>query len=410
MNIFATLRIAVLALLRNKMRSFLTVLGIIIGVGAVIAMVAIGEGAKAEVQQAFDKMGTNMLVVRSGSSTQGGVRGGAGSQPTLTWTDVDAIRDEASGVSLVAPSMQQRNTQLGGDGQNWATTVEGTTPEYFTIRAWPLQYGAAFTEADVSAKTKVAVIGGTVADNLFGVGSNPVGSVLRISNMPYEIVGVLSRKGQSAFGQDTDDVVLIPVSTFATKLQGGLKKYLQGTIYVGASSAADTKLAQTQIEEVLRRRHGLRDADESDFSVNNLAEAASARAEGTETMTRLLAGIALVSLLVGGIGIMNIMLVSVTERTREIGLRMAIGAKPSDIRVQFVIEAVVLSTIGGAFGVGLGVGAAEYLRSALGWATLVQPQIIAISLGFSAFVGVGFGLYPAHKASGLDPIQALRFE
>ncbi len=410
MNIFATIRIAVLALLRNKMRSFLTVLGIIIGVAAVIAMVAIGEGAKAEVQQAFDKMGTNLLVVRSGSSQVGGVRGGAGSQPTLTWTDVDAIRNEAGGVKMVSPSMQQRATPLLGDGQNWTTTVEGATPDYFEIRAWTFSQGAGFTESDVTAKTKVAVLGGTVADNLFGAGSNPVGSVVRVANMPFEVVGVLNRKGQSTNGQDADDVVIIPVTTFATKIQGGLKKYLQGTIYVSAASAADTTRAQTQIEAVLRGRHGLREGQENDFTVNNLAEAASARAEGTETMTRLLAGVALVSLLVGGIGIMNIMLVSVTERTREIGLRMAIGAKPGDIRTQFVIEAVTLSVIGGAVGVALGVGAAEYLRLQVGWSTVVQPQIVVISLGFSAFVGVGFGLYPAHKASGLDPIQALRFE
>ena len=410
MNIFATFRIAVLALLRNKMRSFLTVLGIIIGVGAVIAMVAIGEGAKAEVQQAFDRMGTNMLVVRSGSSQMGGVRGGAGSQPTLTWTDVDAIRSDAGGVAMVAPSMQQRSTPLLGDGQNWTTTLEGSTPEFFAIRAWPLQYGASFTDVDVAAKNKVAVLGGTVADNLFGVGSNPVGSVVRVANMPFEVVGVLSRKGQSANGQDADDTVIIPVTTFATKIQGGLKKFLQGSIYVSATSAVDTKRAQMQIEEVLRGRHNLREGAENDFTVNNLAEAASARAEGTETMTRLLAGVALVSLLVGGIGIMNIMLVSVTERTREIGLRMAIGAKPGDIRTQFVIEAVTLSLIGGAVGVALGVGAAEYLRLQVGWSTVVQPQIIAVSLGFSGFVGVAFGLYPAHKASRLDPIQALRFE
>ena len=409
MNIFATFRIAVLALLRNKMRSFLTVLGIIIGVAAVITMVAIGEGAKAEVQSAFDKMGTNMLVVRSGSSQQGGVRGGAGSQPTLTWADVDAIRNEAQGVAYVSPSLRQ-SAQLLGDGQNWTTSVEGVAVDYFAIRAWTLQHGAAFSEADVGASAKVAVLGGTVSDSLFGPGANPVGGVVRVNNMPFEVVGVLARKGQSGMGQDADDVVLIPVTTFASKIQGGLKKYLQGSIYVSARSSGETTVAQQQIEAVLRARHGVRDGQDNDFTVNNLAEIASARQEGTETMTRLLAGIALVSLLVGGIGIMNIMLVSVTERTREIGLRMAIGAKPGDIRVQFVIEAVTLSTIGGAFGVALGVGAAEYLHTQLGWATLVQPQIIAISLGFSAFVGIGFGLYPAHKASGLDPIQALRFE
>ena len=409
MNIFATLRIAVLALLRNKMRSFLTVLGIIIGVGAVIAMVAIGEGAKAEVQKTFDAMGTNMLVVRSGSSRTGGVRGGAGSQPTLTWDDVTAIRNEAGGVARVSPSLRQ-SAQILGDGQNWTSSVEGVATDYFAIRAWSLQYGGFFTEADVSSSAKVALLGGTVSDNLFGAGANAVGSVVRINNMPFEVVGVLARKGQSGMGQDSDDVVLIPVTTFASKIQGGLKKYLQGSIYVGATSSADTTLAQRQVEALLRARHRVRDGADDDFTVNNLAEIASARQEGTETMTRLLAGIALVSLLVGGIGIMNIMLVSVTERTREIGLRMAIGAKPGDIRLQFVIEAVVLSVIGGAFGVGLGVGAAEYMASQYGWATLVQPQIVVISLGFSAVVGIGFGLYPAHKASGLDPIQALRFE
>jgi len=408
-NIFATLRIAILALLRNKMRSFLTVLGIIIGVGAVIAMVAIGEGAKAEVQKAFDAMGTNMLVVRSGSSRAGGVRGGAGSQPTLTWDDVAAIRSEARGVARVSPSLRQ-SAQILGDGQNWTSSVEGVGTDYFAIRAWSLQYGGAFTDADVSASAKVAVLGGTVSDNLFGPGANATGSVVRINNVPFEVVGVLARKGQSGMGTDSDDVVLIPVSTFASKIQGGLKKFVQGSVYVGATSPGETKLAQQQIEELLRARHRLRPGADDDFTVNNLAEIASARQEGTETMTRLLAGIALVSLLVGGIGIMNIMLVSVTERTREIGLRMAIGAKPGDIRVQFVIEAVVLSVIGGAFGVAVGVGAAEYMASQFGWVTLVQPQIVVISLGFSAVVGIGFGLYPAHKAASLDPIQALRFE
>jgi putative ABC transport system permease protein len=409
-NLLNTFVIAVRALLRNKMRSFLTVLGIIIGVGAVIAMVAIGEGAKAEVQKAFDKMGTNMLVVRSGSTRTGGVRGGAGTSATLTWDDVEAIQHEAQGVAMAAPNMAMRNVQVLAEGQNWATSVEGTTPPYFDIRAWPLALGAPFTDADVTHKAKVAVLGGTVTDNLFGAGANPVGTTIRINNVPFEVVGVLSRKGQSSFGQDTDDVVIIPIATMASKLQGGLKKYLNGSVYVSAASAADTKLAQDEISALLRARHRLRDGEEDDFTVNNLQEAASARAEGTETMTRLLAGIALVSLLVGGIGIMNIMLVSVTERTREIGLRMAIGAKPGDILVQFVIEAVTLSVIGGAFGVAAGVGTATYLASQFGWATLVQPQIVMVSLGFSAAVGVGFGLYPAYKASRLDPIQALCYE
>jgi putative ABC transport system permease protein len=408
-NIFATFRIAVLALLRNKMRSFLTVLGIIIGVAAVITMVAIGEGAKAEVQSAFDKMGTNMLVVRSGSSQQGGVRGGAGSQPTLTWSDVDAIRGEAQGVAMVSPSLRQ-SAQLLGDGQNWTTSVEGVAVDYFAIRAWTLQHGAAFSEADVTASAKVAVLGGTVADNLFGPGSNPVGSVVRINNMPFEVVGVLARKGQSGMGQDADDVVLIPVTTFASKIQGGLKKFLQGSIYVGATSSSDTKLAQQQVEELLRARHNVREGSDDDFTVNNLAEIASARQEGTETMTRLLAGIALVSLLVGGIGIMNIMLVSVTERTREIGLRMAVGAKQHHILAQFLIEAVVLAVIGGLLGIATGIGAAYYMSDSFGFPLLVRTDIVVLAVAVSAAVGVGFGLYPAHKASRLDPIQALRYE
>ena len=409
MNLLGTLRVAVLALLLNKLRSFLTVLGIIIGVGSVIAMVAIGEGAKAEVQQAFDKMGTNMLVVRSGSAQTGGMRGGAGSQPTLTWADLDAIRSETNYVARVAPSIRM-NVQILGDGQNWTTSAEGTTPEYFTIRNWKFQFGGPFTEDDVNGKAKVAVLGGTVVDNLFGPGANAVGSVVRINNVPFEVVGVLARKGQSAFGQDADDTVLVPVGTFAAKLQGGLRQYLGGTIYVGTDSPADTRRAQKEIEVLLRATHKLRDGKPDDFTVNNLEEAASARQEGTETMTRLLAGIALVSLVVGGIGIMNIMLVSVTERTREIGLRMAIGAKPGDILVQFVIEAVALATIGGVFGVALGFGIATYMSRYFGWATLIDPQIVVLALASSAVVGVGFGLYPAHKASRLDPIQALRYE
>ncbi|MFZ6181003.1 ABC transporter permease [Nannocystis pusilla] len=409
MNLFSTFRVAVLALLLNKMRSFLTVLGIIIGVGSVIAMVAIGEGAKAEVQRAFDKMGTNLLVIRSGSAQTSGVRGGAGSQPTLLWTDVDAIRKETLYVTKVAPSLRQ-SVQILGEGKNWTTSAEGTTPEYFEIRNWTFQYGGPFNEQDVTTKAKVAVLGGTVVDNLFGNGADAVGSTVRINNVPFEVIGVLARKGQAATGQDADDVVMVPAGTFAAKVQGGLRQYLGGSIYVGAATPEDTRRAQNEITTLLRARHKLRDDEADDFTVSSLAEAASARQEGTETMTRLLAGIALVSLLVGGIGIMNIMLVSVTERTREIGLRMAIGARPGDILIQFVIEAVVLASVGGLLGVGLGFGVATYLSSEFGWATKIDPQIVALALGSSALVGIGFGLYPAHKASRLDPIQALRYE
>ncbi len=409
MNPIVTLRVSARALLRHKMRSFLTTLGIVIGVGAVIAMVALGEGAKAEIQSAFDKMGTNMLVVRSGSSRTGGARGGAGSQPTLTWADVEAIRTDAPSVSLVAPSMRT-NAQIQGDGANWQTGVEGTTPEFFEIRSWPAASGTLFTAEDVATSARVAVIGRTVADELFGAGSDPVGSVIRINNVPMTVIGVAARKGQSPFGQDYDDTVFIPSSTFASKISGGLQKYLRGSIYVGAASDEATRLAVTEITELLRARHRLSPGAADDFSVQSLEEVASARQEGTATMTRLLAGIALVSLLVGGIGIMNIMLVSVTERTREIGLRMAVGAKGRHVRAQFITEAVLLSLIGGFLGVALGVGAAFVLASQLGMTAAVQPAIAVIALGTSAIVGIGFGWYPAHKASRLDPIQALRFE
>jgi putative ABC transport system permease protein len=409
MSPLVVVRVALRALMRNKMRSFLTVLGVVIGVGAVICMVSIGEGAKAQVQEAFEKMGTNMLVIRSGSMQSGGARGGAGSQATLTWADLQAIREQTSYVSAAAPSLRA-SAQVQAEGQNWQTSIEGTTPEYFGIRNWKTDAGALFTESDVATNAKVAIVGRTVVDNLFGVGADPVGSVIRLNNMPFSIIGVAERKGQNAGGMDSDDVVFIPSTTFASKIQGGLQQYLRGSIYVGGSSAETMTALQEEITQLLRRNHRLRGAEPDDFSVRNLGEIATARQEGTETMTRLLAGIALVSLLVGGIGIMNIMLVSVTERTREIGLRMAIGARPSQVRAQFLIEALLLSLIGGLVGVAAGLGAAAYLAGEFGWATRVQPEIIGIALGFSGLVGVLFGFYPAHKASRLDPIQALRFE
>jgi putative ABC transport system permease protein len=410
MNVGAILKVALRALTLHKMRSFLTVLGVIIGVGAVIAMVAIGEGAKAEIQASFEKMGTNLLVVRSGSSRAGGFRGGAGSQPTLTWADLDAIRaGDAPSVALAAPSLRS-SVQALAEGQNWTTSVEGTTPEFFTIRNWALESGDFFTAQDVDASSKVAVLGRTVADNLFGPGANPVGQTVRLNNIPFLVVGVTARKGQVGMGQDADDTVWIPSSTFASKIQGGLAQFLRGSIYVAATAPDATSRAQEELTQLLRQRHRIRPGAEDDFSVQNLEELASARKEGTETMTRLLAGIALVSLLVGGIGIMNIMLVSVTERTREIGLRMAVGAKPRHVRWQFVIEAMLLSLAGGLIGVGLGVGAATYLGGVLDWPTKVSPVIVAVAVGSSALVGVMFGWYPALKASRLDPIQALRFE
>ena len=409
MNFLQTFRIAFRALLRNKMRSFLTTLGVVIGVGAVIAMVAIGEGAKSTVEQAFAAMGTNLLIVMPGANTSGGVRGGFGSQPTLTWDDLKAIQTELPSVKAAAAFLRSTSSVVSED-QNWTTQVGGTSPEYLEIRSWPIAKGRAFTQSDVESATKVALLGRTVADKLYGPNSDPVGQSVRINNVPFEVIGVLATKGQSAIGQDYDDTVLVPVSTFRSKIQGGLKTYLSGTIFVQATSSAELARAQESVTALLRDRHRLAQGADDDFSLRNLTEMASAQAQGTETMTTLLASIAFVSLLVGGIGIMNIMLVSVTERTREIGLRMAIGAKPHQILAQFLVEAFTLSSMGGALGVMLGVSVALYLAGRFGWPLLIRPDIIAVSVLFSALVGVGFGLYPAYKASRLDPIDALRYE
>jgi putative ABC transport system permease protein len=409
MNPLLTLRIAMRALLRNKMRSFLTTLGIIIGVAAVIAMVAIGEGAKAQVEKAFAAMGTSLLIVMPGSTSSGGARGGFGSQPTLTWDDLKAIQTEVASVRMASPVLRS-SAQVVSEDQNWTTQVQGTTPEYFEVRTWAVASGTSLTQSDVDGGTKVIILGQTVAKQLFGVGADPVGQVVRIKNTPFQIVGVLQAKGQSPTGQDFDDGAFVPITTFQTKIQGGLQKYLSGTIFVSALSAADTTRAQNAITNLLRDRHHIRQGTDDDFSIRNLTEIAGAQAEGTKTMTTLLASIAMVSLLVGGIGIMNIMLVSVTERTREIGVRMAVGAKPHHILAQFLVEALTLSVMGGLLGVGGGISGGGWLASRFGWPILVRPDIVFISVVFSALVGVGFGLYPARKASRLDPIEALRYE
>jgi putative ABC transport system permease protein len=400
--------IAARALMRNKLRSFLTMLGVIIGVGAVIAMTAIGAGASARVKATFEQMGSNMLVVRSGSSQQGGARGGAGSQPTLTWADLEAIRGVPS-VRLAAPHLQ-RSAQVMGDGQNWATSVQGSSPEIFEIRSWRVAQGRFFDEDDERTGAKVAVIGSTVVQNLFGPYASPVGQVIRVGNVPFEVIGVAATKGQTGFGQDQDDVVFVPSRTFRSKLQGGLQQFIAGSILVSATSAESASRAQGDVEELLRARHRLAPGAPDDFHVRNLSDIAAAQQEGAQTMTSLLAGIALVSLVVGGIGIMNIMLVSVTERTREIGLRMAVGAKPRSILVQFLVEAVALSVAGGILGTAVGLGAAAWLVARFDWPMLVQPQVIALAVVFSGVVGVAFGMWPALKASRLDPIQALRYE
>ena len=402
-------RIAFRALRRNKMRSFLTTLGMVIGVSAVIAMVAIGDGAKARVEQAFASMGSNMLVVLPGSTSGGGAMGGFGTMPTLTWDDLRAIQTEVPTVRFAAPQLRS-SAQVLSEDQNWTTSAYGTTPDFFQIRSWGVARGEAFTESDVDGGTKVALLGQTVVDKLFGPSANPVGQVIRVKNVPFTVVGVLERKGQSQFGQDVDDALFVPVSTFQQKIQGGLKNLVAGSIVVSATSESATTRAESQIRALLRDRHRLEPGMDDDFSIRNLAELASARQEGTRTLTTLLAAIAAVSLLVGGIGIMNIMLVSVTERTREIGIRMAVGAKARDIRLQFLAEALTLAVVGGLLGVGLGLGAAWRLAESFGWPVLFRADIVAIAVGFSGLVGIGFGLWPAEKAARLDPIQALRFE
>jgi putative ABC transport system permease protein len=404
-----TIRIAGKALMRNKLRSFLTALGIIIGVGAVIAMVAIGDGAKAMVEKSFSAMGSNLLIVMSGTTTAGGAHGGFGSMPTLTWDDLGAIQRELSAVEYAAPQLRS-TAQVITEEQNWTTSVTGTTPDYFQIRSWPAARGELFSTADVEGGSKVVVLGQTVADKLFGPNVDPVGQTVRVRNIPFQVMGVLVRKGQSPMGQDYDDAVFIPATTFMAKIQGGLKKFLPGTIMVSASSQEATARAQRQITALLRERHNLGRGTDDDFSIRNLSELAAAQQEGTQTLTTLLASIAAVSLLVGGVGIMNIMLVSVTERTREIGLRMAVGARRFDILTQFLIEALTLSVMGGVIGVAIGLGVAQQLSDRFQWPLLVRPQVVLIAVGFSAVVGVGFGLYPARKASRLDPIDALRFE
>ncbi len=329
--------------------------------------------------------------------------------PTLTWEDLAAIRSDVATVKAAAPTLRLSMPVIS-EVQNWTTSITGTSPEYFDIRNWPIALGNAITQSDVDGGTKVIVLGQTVVDKLYGPNANPVGQMVRVGNTPFQVVGVAGKKGQSATGQDYDDAAFIPFTTFARKVQGGLGKYLQGSIMVAATSSATTSRAQQDITALLRERHHTAAGDDDDFSIRNLAEIASAQQQGTETMTMLLASVAAVSLLVGGIGIMNIMLVSVTERTREIGIRMAVGAEPHHILIQFLIEALSLAVAGGLIGVALGVGAAVWIAARLQWPMLIQPDVIAVSVGFSGLVGIVFGIYPARKASQLDPIDALRFE
>jgi putative ABC transport system permease protein len=409
MSPLQTLRISVRALLRNKLRSVLTTLGVIIGVGAVVAMTTIGAGAKAQIEATFAAMGSNMLVIRSGSSQDQGMRGGSGTQPSLTWEDLDALTREVRDVRYVAPLLT-RGAQVVAEEGNWATQVQGTTPPYFDLRNWSTVRGSFFAWDEVRSGAKVAVLGKTVAEKLFGPFTDPIGQVVRVNLVPFEVVAVAAGKGETGFGGDQDDVIFVPVSAFRSRLTGDLDQYLNGRIYVGASSPEATSAVQQRVETLLRARHRIEEGMDDDFSVRNLADAEAAQQAGTQVMTSLLAGIALVSLIVGGIGIMNIMLVSVTERTREIGLRMAVGAKPRDILLQFMVESVSLSVLGGLLGLSVGVAGAFALAQQFAFPVMVDPNAAILAIGSSAVVGIGFGIYPAFRASRLDPIQALRYE
>jgi putative ABC transport system permease protein len=403
-----TFRIAYKALGRNKMRSSLTMLGIIIGVGAVIAMIAIGSGAKARIQEQIASMGSNLLIVLSGSATSGGFRWGSGSVPTLTVEDAKAIASELSAIKYAAPVLQGVAQVVFGN-QNWATITFASTPEALLIRDWPIARGRPITQADVEGAAKVCLLGQTVVDNLFG-DIDPVGQVVRVKQFPFTVIGVLSMKGQTTFGTDQDDVVYVPLTTGQRLLFGQQFPGMVRSISVQATGPDTMNLAEDQITGLLRQRHRIRANQDNDFSVRNLTEAFSAAEESAKVMSILLGAIASISLLVGGIGIMNIMLVSVTERTREIGIRMAVGARGRDILWQFLVEALVLSLIGGIIGIVLGVGASQLISQMFKWPTLISVNALLLSFSFAGGVGIFFGFYPARKAAQMDPIEALRYE
>ncbi len=406
MDLVAIIRIAMRALARNKLRSILTMLGIIIGVGAVIAMVSVGQGAQQQAQQQIAAMGSNMLFVQSGTVNRGGMRMGWGATKTLVYDDMLAILRECPSVVAAAPG-SQASAQVVFGNDNWATNVNGSEPQYFDIRSWPMAEGSSFTQDDVNTAANVAVIGETVRKNLFGA-TDPIGQTVRINNLSFKVVGLLTPKGSSAaMGQDQDDIILVPITTLQKKITG--QDWLRW-IMVSAASKDASYAAQQQITALLRDRHRIRTSQDDDFFVRNLADMADLADQNARLFTILLASIASISLLVGGIGIMNIMLVSVTERTREIGIRMAIGATEGDVQQQFLIEAVVLSVVGGVIGILSGMGASYLITQTLGWPVLVSPTAILAAVVFSMAVGIFFGFYPARKAARLDPIEALRYE
>ncbi len=406
MDYMTILRVAMRALARNKMRSILTMLGIIIGVAAVIAMVSVGQGAQNQVQQQIAAMGSNALFVYAGSASVGGLRMGSASVKSLTEEDRAAILKECPAVKAVAPGVFT-STQVVYQNQNWSTRITGTTREYFDIRLWPMKSGQVFTDEDVETAANVVVLGTTIVDNLFGMGEDPVGRTVRLKSLPFRVIGVAQSRGQSGGGDDQDDRVYAPYTTVQKKLLGQTWLHFMS---VQAVNRDATAVAQEQIESLLRERHRLRPDEENDFNVRNWTDVAEVADQAGRVMTLLLSSIASVSLIVGGIGIMNIMLVSVTERTREIGIRMAIGATDADVQRQFLIEAVVLSLLGGLTGVAVGVASSGIISNVLSWPTVISPLAIAVAVVFSIAVGVFFGFYPARKAARLDPIEALRYE
>jgi putative ABC transport system permease protein len=410
MNVLASARIAVRALRVNLLRSALTMLGIVIGVGAVITMVAVGSGAQARVAEQIQSLGSNMIIVLSGSAVSGGVRMGSGSQLTITEDDAWAIQREIRTVAAAAPT-SRGGAQIVYGNLNWATSVQGVTAEFFTAREWDVSDGRLFRQEEVEGAAKVALIGQTVAGNLFGDG-DPLGQIIRIKNVPFGVIGVLQRKGQTTFGQDQDDTVLVPLSTAKKKVLGSSQANARavGSIAVKVGDARAMQDAEQEIRGLLRQRHRLQSFQDDDFWIRNLTEVLQSQEASSKVLTWLLAAIASVSLLVGGIGIMNIMLVSVTERTREIGLRMAVGARGRDILVQFLVEAVTLSLIGGVLGIAVGLGGSYAIAYFAQWRTLVSLEAVGVAFVFSAAVGVFFGFYPARQASRLNPIDALRYE
>jgi putative ABC transport system permease protein len=405
MNLIWTLRIALSALMRNRSRSLLTMLGVIIGVAAVITTIAIGSGARVAVASQINSLGSNMVVVLPGSVTTTGARTGSGGASTLTPDDGMAIA-QLPGVAAVSPQVSVR-AQVVSAGNNWQTTVTGVAPTYTYIRTWPMASGVFFSQSDVTSASKVAILGQTVVNNLYPGGASPLGATVFIKNVPFIVVGVLSPKGQSGLGQDQDDTVLVPFSSAMERLTG---QTTVSSLMVSATGPDTVETVQTEITALLEQRHRIVPPQQDDFNVRNLQDIAAAASSTASVMEFLLAGVAAVSLLVGGIGIMNIMLVSVTERTREIGLRMAVGARAGAILLQFLVEAFVLSTIGGLIGVVAGVGASAIISVFSHWPTVIPLSSVAISVIFSALVGVFFGYYPARKAAHLNPIEALRFE